>query len=200
MTPQPRLTRSVDANVVNRARHFCLVAAVCAAALSAITPVHADDVRTLTWTKLMPPGWMPKPIDYKRYFKELSKGGDPAVAQEEDAPVVLSLNKQHVRLVGFMVISAWDTDPISDVFLVPYFGACIHVPPPPSNQMVLIHLDKPMKVEDVWNHGAVWVTGILHTDGAKTDIAAAGYSMKAEQLEPYDENAHKDSDWYDARP
>ncbi|HET6473530.1 MAG TPA: DUF3299 domain-containing protein, partial [Pseudomonadales bacterium] len=142
----------------------------------------------------------PKPIDYKRYFKELSKGGDPAVAQEEDAPVVLSLNKQHVRLVGFMVISAWDTDPISDVFLVPYFGACIHVPPPPSNQMVLIHLDKPMKVEDVWNHGAVWVTGILHTDGAKTDVAAAGYSMKAEKLEPYDENAHKDSDWYDARP
>lgn len=172
---------------------------LCVLAMFAAMPSVADDATTVTWTKLLPPGWMPKPIDYKHYFAGMAKGGDPSVPQEEDAPVVLSLNKLHIRIPGYLVISAWDTDPISDVFLVPWMGSCIHTPPPPSNQVVLLHLDKPMKVEDLWNSGPVWVTGVLSTNGTKTDVAAAGYSMKAEKLEPYNEDAYKDSDWFERR-
>ena len=182
---------------MNRVRvRWVLRLGFCVLALFPMTFGHADDARTVNWSRLIPPGWAPKPIDYKRFFSAMANG-DPAVVQEEDAPVVLSLNKQHIRIPGYLVIASWDTDPVPDVFLVPYFGSCIHTPPPPSNQVVLVHLQKPMKREEIFDHGPVWVTGTIRTDGGKTDIASAGYSMTAERVDDYDEDTYRDKEWFD---
>ncbi|MEM6576141.1 MAG: DUF3299 domain-containing protein, partial [Pseudomonadota bacterium] len=49
--------------------------------------------------------------------------------------LVPELDKQKVKLPGFVVpLESDEVGMMSEFFLVPYFGACIHVPPPPPNQ------------------------------------------------------------------
>jgi hypothetical protein len=74
----------------------------------------------------------------------------------------------------------------SDVLLVPYFGACIHTPPPPSNQVVLVQLPKPMSLDELWDIGAVWITGELQVGNQTTEMAQAGYAMRGERIEIYE--------------
>ena len=56
----------------------------------------------------------------------------------------MSLNGQYVKLPGYVVPLESDAGGLlSEFLLVPYYGACIHVPPPPSNQIVYVRLNKP---------------------------------------------------------
>ena len=48
---------------------------------------------------------------------------------------------------------------VKEFLLVPVYGMCIHVPPPPPNQVIHIILEKPVHFETLLY--AVWVTGIL---------------------------------------
>jgi hypothetical protein len=68
---------------------------------------------------------------------------------------------------------------------VPYYGACIHVPPPPANQTVYVVTEKGQgtrpKVFDV-----VWVTGDLTVQRIANDVAEAGYTIYASNVEPYE--------------
>ncbi len=51
-----------------------------------------------------------------------------------------ALNKKLVSVPGFMVPLEDDADQVSEFLLVPFAGACIHVPPPPPNQMIYVKL------------------------------------------------------------
>src|SRR5690606_31134482 len=63
--------------------------------------------------------------------------GDPAVQLEPAAPVVTELDGRHIRLPGYIVpLGITEAMEVEEFLLVPWFGACIHVPPPPSNQIV----------------------------------------------------------------
>jgi len=82
--------------------------------------------------------------------------------------------------------------------LVPYYGACIHVPPPPANQTVYVNAEpgrgtRP-KLFDV-----VWVTGTLRVERVESELAAAGYALEAIKVEPYDEVGYED-DTYEEEP
>ncbi len=48
---------------------------------------------------------------------------------------------------------------IKEFLLVPVYGMCIHVPPPPPNQVIHVILEKPEHFEKLLY--AIWVTGIL---------------------------------------
>ena len=77
------------------------------------------------------------------------------------------------------------TETYSEFLLVPYFGACIHVPPPPSNQVVYVTANKPLK-ETTLDY-AVWASGILTTKSASSEYAFAGYTMNDVEIEEYKE-------------
>ena len=79
------------------------------------------------------------------------------------APIVKELNGKYVKIPGYIVPLAVDFEKgtFSEFLLAPYFGACIHVPPPPSNQIVYVKTDKPLKQK--WLDDAVWVTGTITT-------------------------------------
>ena len=66
-----------------------------------------------------------------------------------------------IKIPGFAVPLEGDDgfEYIDEFLLVPYFGACIHVPPPPPNQVILVILDKPVHFEVI--SFAIWITGIL---------------------------------------
>ncbi|MCG8368938.1 MAG: DUF3299 domain-containing protein, partial [Proteobacteria bacterium] len=63
------------------------------------------------------------------------------------------------------------------------FGACIHYPPPPANQIVYVTLDKPVELESPWD--PIWATGELKTESYESDLASAGYTMAGRTIEEY---------------
>jgi hypothetical protein len=107
--------------------------------------------------------------------------------------VVEELNNKRVRMAGYLLPLELDGTRVTEFFLVPYVGACIHVPPPPPNQIVHVKLDANVSYQSKKLFEPVWITGVISTlatvkelylvDGS-ADIQT-GYSMKANRVEPY---------------
>jgi len=71
----------------------------------------------------------------------------------------------------------------TEFLLVPYFGACIHVPPPPQNQIIYVKDTKGVSITQLWD--VVTVSGTITTNSVSHDLAQVGYSMQDIQVEPY---------------
>nr|BFE93749.1 hypothetical protein GCM10020185_42850 [Pseudomonas brassicacearum subsp. brassicacearum] len=107
-------------------------------------PLWAAEPRDLAWSEMIPPDAPPE-VPNMTPLHDLSKMSDalaaesaPAAKQDlPNAPVVKALDGQQIRLPGYIVpLEVSEEGRTTDFLLVPYFGACIHVPPPPSNQIV----------------------------------------------------------------
>jgi uncharacterized protein len=100
--------------------------------------------------------------------------------------VISALNGRKIRLPGFIVpLEFNDALVVTEFFLVPYFGACLHVPPPPPNQIVYVKYIDGIQIESL--DQAFWVSGQLTTDSQVNDMAHAAYSMKAVDVSYYGE-------------
>jgi hypothetical protein len=109
---------------------------------------------------------------------------DQAAIQTGSAAVNTALEGATIRLPGYIVPLHMTADGLVDeFFLVPYVGACIHVPPPPPNQMVYIELDKALALTSLYE--PYWVTGTVRTHGTSRQISMAAYSMRVSKVEPY---------------
>ena len=75
--------------------------------------------------------------------------------------------------------------------MVPYFGACIHVPPPPPNQIVYVEMPEAVSLDDPY--GAHWVTGVMTTEASSTSLAETSYTMAGELVEEFDWEAFYES-------
>lgn len=82
-----------------------------------------------------------------------------------------------------MVQLEGDADNVTEFLLVPYFGACIHVPPPPPNQ--IIHVTFPEGVPYEITYDAVWVEGTVSVERKESELAVVGYQMEAVKVESY---------------
>lgn len=165
---------------------ICVRAFALAVAFTLICSAQkADGVRNIEWETLLPPkergSYNPAPPPpVHDYLGE----GDMAALQTGSFEVNPELNGLRVRLPGFVVPFERDAEGrISEFFLVPYFGACIHVPPPPPNQIVYVRMRAgtgPTSLDD-----AQWITGRLHAAARKSDLGSAAYTLEGEKAEPY---------------
>ena len=144
----------------------------------------------IDWDGLMPKDWDPMQ-SIKNLKLDKLKDGDPRATEAmekvreawDHAPIEPKLNGKMIRIAGFVVPLEQVGDKISEFLLVPYFGACIHVPPPPANQVIYVTTDKPLS--HVGSMDAIWVNGELHTDNLQTQMGQSGYRMKANFIERY---------------
>ena len=98
--------------------------------------------------------------------------------------VISALNNVPVRIPTFIVPLAFDDEQrVIQFFMVPYFGACIHEPPPPPNQTIFVNYPQGFKLESLTE--PYWVSGILKTSLVENDMAIAAYSMEVKIFEPY---------------
>jgi uncharacterized protein len=140
--------------------------------------------RETQWERLLPKGErdhfsMIPPPPLHDYLS-----GDTAASQAGSAEVNRALEGVAIKLPGFIVPLAMTRDGlVSEFFLVPYVGACIHVPPPPPNQIVYIKLDRATALDVLY--AAYWVTGTLHTQVKDSHLGAAAYSMHVNRVERY---------------
>lgn len=108
-----------------------------------------------------------------------------AARQTGSIAVNQKLSEAKVKIPGFVVpLVVDDKGVVSEFFLVPYFGACIHVPPPPPNQIVYVKLAGG-GVRLGLDEDAYWVTGTLHTQTNGTSRATAAYTLDASRMELY---------------
>ncbi|MCX4186970.1 DUF3299 domain-containing protein [Methylophaga sp. OBS4] len=117
----------------------------------------------------------------------LSQAGDSRYQQALISTRVRDeYDNQLVRLPGFIVpieINAGQI--VTRFFLVPYFGACIHVPPPPPNQIVYASFEQGMKIDSIYD--PYWLEGTLHTTVTENEMATSAYSMSVTNVIPYQE-------------
>ena len=142
------------------------------------------------WDELIPAGW-----DSGQAFKGLDfgslKDADPRATEAlkrmrealDNAPIQPALNGVSVRIPGFVVPLERNGDQLTEFLLVPYFGACIHTPPPPANQIIHVFPLTPLK--DKGGAEPVWVSGVLETVHSDTEMGKAGYRIKGAVVAAY---------------
>jgi hypothetical protein len=76
-----------------------------------------------------------------------------------------------------------DEQTITQFFLVPYFGACIHMPPPPPNQLIYVSYPEGLKLEALYD--PFWITGLLKTSLVENETAISAYAIDVNSIMPY---------------
>jgi len=102
----------------------------------------------------------------------------------DNAPPNPALNGRRLRIWGYLVPLEQDASHIREFLLVPYFGACLHAPAPPSNQVVHVVPATPFP-KALRGTSAVWVSGTMQVVRAQSELGAACYRMVAANVEPY---------------
>ncbi|TCL01257.1 hypothetical protein BXY66_2569 [Shimia isoporae] len=143
----------------------------------------ARDYVDIGWQDLLPEGIRRVATPQVSGVIEHSQA-DLLSQQPASAGVRPELNGQLVRLPGYIVPLELDGRGVTSFILVPYVGACIHVPPPPANQIVLVDTAEPYEAQGLFE--PVYVSGVIETATASTALADVGYQINASKVTPYD--------------
>lgn len=114
----------------------------------------------------------------------LDHDGD-AAAQSTAGSVRTELNGSMVKIPGFVVPLEGDENTITEFLLVPYFGACIHVPPPPPNQIIYVKFPKGAPIQQLWD--VIYVVGKLSVQTINHEMAETGYLIEGIDIMEYDD-------------
>lgn len=142
--------------------------------------VQAQDPVTLYWQDLIPG-------NEAGLLEKLPQAAtqSPDASQARPAfDVVTELDGQKVKLPGFIVPLEFSEDgKLEDFLLVPYHGACIHMPAPPPNQVVYAKTEQPQQFPGLWT--PVWLIGTLSTDSFLNTLGDAGYTLQIDRWDLY---------------
>ncbi|MDP3330633.1 MAG: DUF3299 domain-containing protein [Methylococcaceae bacterium] len=151
---------------------------------------ESEQYPLLDWSQLTPANWdamaLLKDIDLSKM-----EDNDPGAfdllkdvrEQWNNAPVIENLDGKAFTMNGYVVPLDGDSEHVKEFLLVPYFGACIHSPPPPSNQVIHVHVAGNGVPFTNWD-SFVTVSGILKVAHSNSGIGVAGYQMQADIVKP----------------
>jgi len=94
-----------------------------------------------------------------------------------------ALNGKRVRVPGFIVPLDDFQDVVKEFLLVPYYGACVHTPPPPPNQIVLVRMKSGKQKVSLFE--PVWIEGVLAIKQYKSIYGSVGFQISGERVSPY---------------
>ena len=168
------------------------------------TKQPASAFKTLEWDDLMPADDLDALQNPPNYLYDFEDGSEEDEISGQLANAVTSavndryqqalvstriipeMNGTNIRIPGFIVPLEFDDEQtITEFFLVPYFGACIHSPPPPPNQIIYVRAPKGIQIETLYD--PFWISGKLSTKLVENTMATAAYSMEMQSYEDYTE-------------
>lgn len=171
-------------------RPIILSVLVLAAFLQGVTvAAEPTQYKELQWDALVPKGWDPA-----KAFRDQNIGliddSDPKMqdmlkamqAEWDNAPTNSQLDGTAVKLPGYLVPLDSAKGDLREFLLVPYFGACIHTPPPPANQILHVRPKQGAKFRAM---DTVWVTGKLQTVRNDSMMGVSGYQVTADSVTKY---------------
>ena len=159
----------------------------------------AGGVTEIGWEELMPEGEEERIAEmYQARMSQLySRGGAVAEGSARDQAVQIGtfntvdeINGQvadgmKVRIPGYTVPFDYGSEAkISEFLLVPYYGACLHAPPPPPNQTIYVSTEDKIQLKDLSQ--AVWIEGTLRLRKQTSDLADTAYVIEMSDWEVYE--------------
>jgi hypothetical protein len=151
-----------------------------------------DSITELGWNNLIPEEWLPDSNLVEKYNNGEVNDEDPRIIALKDRmrlfdklePVNEKLDGKQVKIPGYVVPVEMDGKKVREFLLVPYFGACVHSPPPPANQTVFVKTTDESAGEFKY-FATVWVTGRMEVVKTKNKLAESGYTIIATKVEAY---------------
>ncbi len=155
----------------------------------------ASDALELNWEDMVPEGFEPPENPMADMTREeidkLFDGSEESNKQLEEletvlsyAPTVAALDGQRIKIPGYIVPLDFDGQTeLSEFLLVPYYGACIHTPPPPANQVIHANAENTITIKN--NYDPVVAVGVIRTETTTSELAEAGYTIEIERVLPY---------------
>lgn len=165
--------------------------------------VHAKDYIDIEWTQLIPAddlAALMNPPDFivdiedgtaqdnVGALSELGDGNEVAMrfqAALQSNRVIDAFNDQNIRLPGFIVpIASDENQQVTAFFIVPYFGACLHLPPPPPNQIIYVEYAQGIAVPNI--QAPFWFAGTMIIDQNENELGTSAYTMQIDSITPYE--------------
>jgi hypothetical protein len=122
-------------------------------------------------------------LDAKPFENEQDKRYQQALSS---ARVIDSYNNTNIRIPGFIVpLESEEGKSITEFFIVPYFGACLHLPPPPPNQIIYVNFEQGVELKSLYD--AFWFEGKLTIDTVENELGTSAYQLKIDRVLPYED-------------
>lgn len=111
--------------------------------------------------------------------------------KKQENAIITELNYDDMKIAGFLVPLEMSGLTGTQFILVPTAGACIHTPPPPVNQTVLVNIPQGYELESLYT--PVWVIGSIQAQSLQQSIALSdgnqtvetGYEINASEIRVY---------------
>ena len=164
-----------------------------------------EQYSTVEWIDLLPPDDLEALLNPPEYLTEIEDGSPEDSIQSRlrnkvktDAndryqqallseKIVVSMDGKKIRIPGFIVPLEFENEEmVIQFFFVPFFGACLHLPPPPPNQIILVDFPEGVPLKSLYT--PFWISGELKASLVEKDIATAAYTMKMDLYEVYRED------------
>jgi hypothetical protein len=144
----------------------------------------------IKWETLVPKNWDPM-SEFRGLNLSKLQDSDPRAMEAlerlkqawDNAPVEPSLNGKKGRIAGFVIPLERKGDKVIEFLIVPYFGACIHAPPPPSNQ--IIHAKSARPLTGLKMMLPIWTYGAFSVQRGETAWGTTGYRLTVDKVAPY---------------
>ena len=176
-------------------RHMML--ALLGLAIDRMAMAETEGYKTIEWNDLMPDPWVKEmtkemaALSKMSYLQDTSDEATKAMnamrKKLDDAPIVKTQLNKKIRIPGYAVPLDAERSEKREFLLVPYFGACIHTPPPPANQIVLVRPTAQSKIKKMpESMDVLWVEGELKEGRVSTSQGVSGYMLEAISIAPYE--------------
>lgn len=163
---------------------FCILFTSSTYANNSVEITNENEVLPITWTDLLP-------MDA---FDFVPEGGvtdemwsDPnflLAVEKAGLATVSELDGVNIRLTGFMVpldVDFGEAETVTEFVLVPSAGMCMHVPPPPPNQMLMVRFEKPVRIRHMYQ--PIGINGIVRIDEPNDEAFGSIYNVTGELVE-----------------
>ena len=159
--------------------------------------------KTIEWQDLIPEDELEVLLNPPAYIWDIEDGSEedvlnsslqssPANEKQDlyqqalvSTKVIEEFDEQKIRIPGFLVpLEFSENSIVTTFFLVPFFGACTHEPPPPPNQIIFSEFEQGKKIDNIYD--PVWVSGAIFTSTQTNELATSAYSMIVDDISTYE--------------
>ena len=174
--------------------------------VSSAPAVSADSqsYEDIDWTELMPAEDLSALLNRPAFLDDIADGSaqdsldnfqqrqlEDEQAQQYQAAlsstrVIQGFDGKAIRIPGFIVPLAQNEDKeVTRFFIVPYFGACLHMPPPPPNQILYVESEQGITLENLYD--PYWFEGIVSIEQKVDAMGTSAYSLSLDNYALYEE-------------
>lgn len=189
-------------NVTNVAA-WCVITLACLV-FTCESQAQSTSYEEIEWIQLMPKDDLDALLNPPEYLYDIEDGSEQDTLNSLDAKpfeneqdkryqqalssvrVIESYNNKKLRIPGFIVpLESEEGQRITEFFIVPYFGACLHMPAPPPNQIIYVKFEQGVDLKSLYD--AFWFEGTLTINTVENELGTSAYQLKLDNVLPYED-------------